>query len=198
MQTEGTAEAVAAACRASCRRRSASCSRPTSSSSRRRSSSPSATSRSSARTRKSSRRAAPLEEKADRAGADLEVQVRVPRQHVARAAHAAQQHPDPRPAARRQPRRQPDAEAGRVRPHHPRRRHRPAEPHQRHPRSVQDRIRHGVGRCRGGLLHATSQDVVVAAVPPRGREPRPLLRRRRSIPSSIAASSPTRSACSRC
>ena len=67
-----------------------------------------------------------LEEKADRAGADLEIQVRVPRQHVARAAHAAQQHPDPGPAARRQPRRQPDAEAGRVRPHHPRRRHRPA------------------------------------------------------------------------
>ena len=45
----------------------------------------------------------------DRAGAHLEVQVRIPRQHVARAAHAAQQHPDPRPAARRQPRRQPDA-----------------------------------------------------------------------------------------
>ena len=39
-----------------------------------------------------------------RARAHLEVQVRVPRQHVARAAHAAQQHPDPRPAARRQPR----------------------------------------------------------------------------------------------
>ena len=37
------------------------------------------------------------------AGADLEVQVRVPGQHVARAAHAAEQHPDPRPAALRQP-----------------------------------------------------------------------------------------------
>ena len=37
--------------------------------------------------------------KGDRARADLEVQVRIPRQHVARAAHAAQQHPDPRPAA---------------------------------------------------------------------------------------------------
>ena len=36
----------------------------------------------------------------DRAGAHLEVQVRVPRQHVARAAHAAQQHPHPGPAAR--------------------------------------------------------------------------------------------------
>ena len=34
-----------------------------------------------------------------RARADLEVQVRVPREHVARAAHAAQQHPDSRTAA---------------------------------------------------------------------------------------------------
>ena len=49
------------------------------------------------------------------AGAHVEVQVRVPRQHVARAAHAAQLDSDPRPAARREHRRQPDAEAGRVR-----------------------------------------------------------------------------------
>ena len=35
-----------------------------------------------------------------RAGADLEVQVRVPGEHVARTAHAAQLHPDPQPAAR--------------------------------------------------------------------------------------------------
>ena len=41
--------------------------------------------------------------KGDRARADVEVQVRVPGQHVARAAHAAQQHPDSRSAARRQP-----------------------------------------------------------------------------------------------
>ena len=34
------------------------------------------------------------------ARAHLALQVRVPREHVARAAHAAQQHPDPRPAAR--------------------------------------------------------------------------------------------------
>ena len=44
-----------------------------------------------------------------RAGAHLEVQVRVPREHVARAAHAAQLDPDPRPAAGRERRRQPDA-----------------------------------------------------------------------------------------
>ena len=35
-----------------------------------------------------------------RTGADLEIQIRIPRQHVARAADAAEQHPDPRPAAR--------------------------------------------------------------------------------------------------
>ena len=45
----------------------------------------------------------------ERARADLEVQVRLPGQHVARAAHAAEQHPDPRPAARRQSRAQPHA-----------------------------------------------------------------------------------------
>ena len=40
---------------------------------------------------------------------DLQVQVRVPREHVARAAHAAQQPADPRQAAVRQPGRQPHA-----------------------------------------------------------------------------------------
>ncbi len=44
--------------------------------------------------------------KGDRAGADLEVQVGIPGQHVARAAHAAQLDPDPRPAAHRQSGRQ--------------------------------------------------------------------------------------------
>ncbi len=48
--------------------------------------------------------------------------------------------------------RQPVAEAGRVRAHHPWRGHRPAQPDHRHPRSVEDRIRHGVGRGRGNVL----------------------------------------------
>ncbi len=39
--------------------------------------------------------------------------------------------------------------AGRIRPHHPWRRHRPAQPDQRHPRPVEDRVRHRHGRCRG-------------------------------------------------
>ena len=67
-----------------------------------------------------------LEEKA-RAGPDLQVQVRVPGQHVARAAHAAQQHPGSRPAAQRQSRRQSDVQAGRVRPYYSRRGDGPAQ-----------------------------------------------------------------------
>ena len=39
--------------------------------------------------------------------------------------------------------------AGRIRPHHPWRRHRPAQPDQRHPRPVEDQVRHRHGRCRG-------------------------------------------------
>ena len=42
----------------------------------------------------------------DRARGDVAVQVRVPREHVARAAHAAEQHSRARPAARRKRRRQ--------------------------------------------------------------------------------------------
>ena len=44
-------------------------------------------------------------------GADLALQVRVPRQHVARAAHAAQFDPDPGPAAGRERRHQPESDA---------------------------------------------------------------------------------------
>ena len=49
---------------------------------------------------------------------DVQVQVRVPRQHVARAAHAAQQPADPLRSALEEPRRQPDAAS---RPSSPRR-----------------------------------------------------------------------------
>ena len=112
----------------------------------------------------------------DRAGADLALQVGVPGQHEPRAAHAAQLDPDPGPAARRQSRRQPQGQAGRVRPHHPRRRHRPPEPDLRHPRPVQDRIGHRHRRCRGDLLHQRAGDGG-AAVPPPGRVAGPPLRR---------------------
>ncbi len=59
-------------------------------------------------------------------GAHLEVQVGVPGQHVARAAHATQLDPDPRPAALREPGRQPAAPPGRIRAEHPLGRQRPA------------------------------------------------------------------------
>ena len=60
------------------------------------------------RTQEPGNRAGPARARGEghRAFADLEIQVRVPRQHVARAAHAAQQHPDPRSAAHRKPGRQ--------------------------------------------------------------------------------------------
>ena len=132
-----------------------------------------------------------------RARADLEVQVRVPGQHVARAADAAQQHPDPRPAAVRQPRGQPHAEAGRVRAHDPRRGHRPAQPDHRHSRPLEDRVRHGHRRRRGDLLLEPPRHGG-PDVQARGGEPGAVVRRRRSTARWAAASSPTPSACSRC
>ena len=73
------------------------------------------------------------------ARAVVALQVRVPREHVARAAHAAQLAADPGQAARRQHRRQPQRAAGRVRADHPQRGHGPAAADQRHPRPVQGR-----------------------------------------------------------
>ena len=104
------------------------------------------------------------------AGPDLEVQVRVPGQHVARAAHAAQQPADPGRAALRQPRGQPDRQAGRVRQDHPRLGHRPADADQRHPRPVQDRVRHdGGGRRRRRLRRPAAS----TSSGPSARWPRP-------------------------
>ncbi len=67
------------------------------------------------------------------------VQERVPRQHVARAAHPAQLAAHPGEAAGRQRRGQPLPEAGRVRRDHPRGRLRPAPADQRHPGPVEGR-----------------------------------------------------------
>ncbi len=133
----------------------------------------------------------------DGAGADFEVQVGIPRQHVPRAAHAAQLDPHPRPAAQRERRPQPVRQAGRVRPHHPWRRQRPAQPHQRHPRPVEDRIRHRLGRRRGALPVEPARHGG-AAVPPRGGGAQPVVRARARSEPRAAASSPTASVCSRC
>ena len=59
-----------------------------------------------------------LEEKAKELAADVQVQVRVPGQHVARVAHTFEQHPCARSTTHGQSRWQFDSEASRVRPHH--------------------------------------------------------------------------------
>ena len=82
------------------------------------------------------------------ARADLAVQVAVPRQHVARAAHAAQLAADPVAPARRQRRGQPHRQADPVRRHDPPVRRRSADADQRDPRSRQDRVGHDGGRGR--------------------------------------------------
>ena len=69
----------------------------------------------------------------------LQVQVGFPRQHVARAAHAAEQPARARQAAVGESGRQPHRPAGRVRPHDPRGGIRPAAADQRHPGPVQGR-----------------------------------------------------------
>ena len=71
----------------------------------------------------------------------LEVQVRVPGQHVPRAADAAQLAADPGPAARGQRRPQPQRQAGRLRPDDLRVRQRAAGPDRRHPRPLEGRGR---------------------------------------------------------
>ena len=82
------------------------------------------------------------------AGADLEVQVRVPREHVARAAHAAQQPADPVRPALAATRTATSRQADRVRQDDPRVGQRPADADQRHPRPVEDRVGHGHRRRR--------------------------------------------------
>ncbi len=59
-----------------------------------------------------------------------------------------------------QPRRQPDAQAGRVRADDPLVGQRPADAHQRHPRPVEDRVGHGRGRRRRAAASATCSDYV--------------------------------------
>ncbi len=73
------------------------------------------------------------------AAAHLQVQVRVPREHVARAAHAPQQPAHLVQDARRESRTQPDHGAGEVRRDGLHVGQRPAAAHQRDPRSVEGR-----------------------------------------------------------
>ena len=82
------------------------------------------------------------------ARAHLEIQIGIPGEHVARVAYPAEQHSDSRAATWRQYDGQFDAEAGRIREKHPQRRFGLAEPDQRHPGPVEDRVRDGHGRGR--------------------------------------------------
>ena len=93
-----------------------------------------------------------LEEKAEQLALTSKYKCRVPGEHVARAAHAAQQPADPLQAAGGQRRRQSELETDRVRADHPSRRHRAAGPDQRHPRLVEDRVGHGHARRRHGAV----------------------------------------------
>ncbi len=92
-----------------------------------------------------------------RAGAHLQVQVRVPREHVARAPDAAQLDPHPGAAAGRERGRQPDDQADRVRQEHPLGGHRPSDADQRHPGPVEDRVGHGHRRARGDHLRLAAR-----------------------------------------
>ncbi len=108
------------------------------------------------------------QERGDRAGqggdrgageaarARLAVQVAVPREHVPRAPHAAEQPADPRPAARAEPGAEPHRQAGRVRQRHSLGGLRPAAAHQRHPRPVEGGGGPD-GRARGAV-HARRAD----------------------------------------
>ena len=123
-----------------------------------------------------------VEEKAARAVGLLEVQVGVHRQHVPRAAHAAQQPAGAGRAARGQPRGQPHRAAGAVRARHPLLGRRPAQAAQRHPRPGQGRVQDGQPRDQRRSALADLRDSMLADLPAdrRGAGPGVLRRARRA------------------
>ena len=126
--------------RRSCRPSRRSCSRPTPSSRRRRAAGPAEPRH---RDQEPRDRARPPGAGGPRraARAVVAVQVRVPREHVPRAAHAAELPAHPRQAARRERRRQPHREQVEFAQTIHSAGHRPAPADQRHPRPVQGRGR---------------------------------------------------------
>uniref|UniRef100_A0A0N4ZGV1 CCDC92 domain-containing protein n=1 Tax=Parastrongyloides trichosuri TaxID=131310 RepID=A0A0N4ZGV1_PARTI len=132
-----------------------------------------------------------------RTGAGQPVQVRLPGQHVPRAAHPAQFSADPVQAPGGQSRRDPVGGTGQVRPHHPVVRQRSAGPDQRHPGPVQDRGRPHPG-APGSRLDAAADrghprrrhGVIGALGPPhRPGDRRPLARDRPADRPDAAAAS---------
>ena len=158
MQTEGPAQAVAAARRRAADPAEGAAADQRAARRRRPSSSPSRTPRSSARTRRSSRPAAPSR----RRRAELALTSKYKSEFLANMSHELRTPLNSILILGQQLGENPEgnltAQAGRVRPHHPRRRHRPAQPDQRHPRPVEDRVGHRHGRGRGDLLHQPARD----------------------------------------
>ncbi len=89
------------------------------------------------------------------------------------------------------------AQAGRVRQDHPLVGQRSARAHQRHPRSVEDRVRHG-RRRRGRRLLPGPHGLRRAHLPPRRRRQAARLRARARAQRPARRSTPTPSASSRC
>ena len=137
------------------------------------------------------------------ARAVLEVQVGVPGQHVARAAHAAELDADPQPAAGRERGRLADRAQVEFAQHDPLGRQRPAVADQRHPRPVQGRGRAGWSSTsrRSRCPTSTRTPSARSATSPSRRACRSRSRsirrcRRRSSPTSSGSSRSSRT-CSR-
>ncbi len=116
-----------------------------------------------------------LEEKAEQLQLISEVQERVPREHVPRAADAAQQPPHPLEDAGGQPRREPHPRAGQVRPDRLHVRQRSPAADQRDPRPVQGRSRQDADRS-SHLLARPGPRVSGADLPARRRPEGTVLR----------------------
>ena len=157
------AQAVAAARRPNCRRSRKNCSRPTSSWRRKPSSSPNRTSEVERKNQEIEQARRALEEKASELAltskykseflANMSHELRTPLNSILVLGQQLGDNPDGNLTG----------QASRIRPHHPRRRHRPAQPHQRHSRPLQDRVRH---RLRRGRRSSSSARLLEAVARP--------------------------------
>ena len=130
------------------------------------------------------------------AGIELQVQVGVPRQHVARAAHAVEQPSHPGAPAQREQGRKPLRQAGGIRANDSHVGQRPAQSHQRRARPVEGRSRQdGCELDRGS--DRRGEGFRRAKLRRAGRAEGTCLRRRAEPRSSDSRSSPMAGGCSR-